>query len=57
MRYVVLMIDYVGRGEAESNIVDHEHNISHVGRQGGRQMFCCPVDKAPPPFQFSIKRF
>ena len=45
MRYVVLMIDYVGRGEAESNILVHEHNISHVGRHRVRQLFYFPCKK------------
>ena len=46
MRCVVLMIDYVGRGEAESNIFVHEHNISHVGRHRVRQLFCFPYKRA-----------
>ena len=30
MRYVGLIISYVGRGEAKPNIPDYEPNISHV---------------------------
>ena len=37
--YVVLMISNAGRGEAESNIVDHEHNISNVGLHLVQQMY------------------
>ena len=32
IRYVVVMINNVGRAEGEFDIIDHNHNISNVGR-------------------------
>ena len=39
IRYVVLGISNVGRGEAEPNITDPEHNISNVGRHRENKYF------------------
>ena len=53
----MLMNEYVGLGFASPNIIDHEHNISHVGLQGVRQLFndLLNVSRDKPCFEISTR--